>query len=41
MRRGDRIIVKILTRLFEAFRFVGCRGDKNVRVTNTGGVLEG
>jgi hypothetical protein len=26
MRRGDRVRVKILTGLFESFRFVGCRG---------------
>jgi hypothetical protein len=26
MRRGDRVLVKILTRLSKSFRFVGCRG---------------
>jgi hypothetical protein len=26
MRRGERTIVKILTRLFDSFRFVGCSG---------------
>jgi hypothetical protein len=29
MRRGDIIIVKMLTGLFESFRFVGCREYKS------------
>jgi hypothetical protein len=36
MQRGDRVVVKILTGLFESFWFVGCRRYSELLAVGTG-----